>query len=148
MIYKVIYRSAQRREAGEILLGVIAMQSLLRPVPMVLPFQPRWFIRKWRKAAETVVEKRNIILFKNLSSLTNLIARSSGLQAVSMLCLSDLKEQELVQEYFWEKAIQLIQHTSVKLLGNLWHAYAFNALGAIWMPWMRKMVATGTSSSH
>lgn len=64
---------------------------------VVTPCQPLRSVRRWRKATETVGEKRNAIFFKS----TLLLILSLGLldpRPFLGSALSDLKE-EVVQEY-------------------------------------------------
>lgn len=65
-------RSVQRREASEILLGVMAM----RLAPVVTPCQPLGRAGGGGRQ-QRLGEKRNAIFFKSLS-LTNLIAAGSS----------------------------------------------------------------------
>lgn len=69
-------RSVQRREASEILLEVMAMQSLLGLAPVVTPCQPLGRAGGGGRQ-QRLGEKRNAIFFKSLS-LTNLIAAGSS----------------------------------------------------------------------
>lgn len=89
--------SCAEKGAGEILLGVMALQNLLGFAAVVTPFLPLRSVRRWRKATETVREKLNAIFFRStllLILLLGLLDPSAFLGSA----LSDLKE-EVVQEY-------------------------------------------------